>query len=164
MFINCCLFTKSYNLNNFQTTQWEDPRTQGKETPNLADVPLPQGWEIKYTPDGTMYFVDHNRKTTTFQDPRKANGQCGVPAAYERSFRWKLTQFRYLCLYNALPSHIKIQVSRNNIFEDSFHSIMRVPPHELRRRLFITFRGEEGLDYGGIAREWFFLLSHEVIN
>ena len=37
---------------------------------------------------------------------------------------------------------------------------MRVPPHELRRRLFITFRGEEGLDYGGIAREWFFLLSH----
>lgn len=25
-------------------------------------------------------------------------------------------------------------------------------------------QGEEGLDYGGIAREWFFLLSHEVLN
>lgn len=123
---------------------------------------MPAGWEIKHTPEGTVYFVDHNTKTTTFQDPRKVNGQYGVPATYERSFRWKLTQFRYLCLYNALPSHIKIQVSRSNIFEDSFHAIMRVPPHELRRRLFITFRGEEGLDYGGIAREWFFLLSHEV--
>ncbi len=126
---------------------------------------MPQGWEVKYTPEGTPYFVDHNTKTTTFNDPRGpkgGKGQYGVPAAYERSFRWKLTQFRYLCHYNALPSHIKIQVARANIFEDSFHAIMRVPPHELRRRLFITFRGEEGLDYGGIAREWFFLLSHEV--
>lgn len=41
---------------------------------------------------------------------------------------------------------------------------MRVPPHELRRRLFVSFRGEEGLDYGGVAREWFFLLSHQVLN
>ncbi|CAG2110880.1 unnamed protein product [Medioppia subpectinata] len=151
-----------------KTTQWEDPRTQGKETPNLtADIPLPQGWEMKYTTEGTPYFVDHNTKTTTFNDPRGpkiGKGQYGVPAAYERSFRWKLTQFRYLCHYNALPSHIKIQVARANIFEDSFHAIMRVPPHELRRRLFITFRNEEGLDYGGIAREWFFLLSHEVLN
>ncbi|XP_022255905.1 E3 ubiquitin-protein ligase Su(dx)-like [Limulus polyphemus] len=132
--------------------------------------PLPPGWEIKYTPGGTRYFVDHNMKTTTFQDPRSAKGgkgpkgAYGVPVAYERNFKWKLTQFRYLCHCNALSSHIKITVSRSNIFEDSFSQIMRVPPHELRRRLFITFRGEEGLDYGGIAREWFFLLSHEVLN
>ena len=29
---------------------------------------------------------------------------------------------------------------------------MRLQPFDLRRRLFITFRGEEGLDYGGVAR------------
>lgn len=38
---------------------------------------------------------------------------------------------------------------------------MRVPPHELRRRLFITFRGEEGLDYGGIAR-YNILITHNL--
>ncbi|XP_029824980.1 NEDD4-like E3 ubiquitin-protein ligase WWP1 isoform X1 [Ixodes scapularis] len=147
-----------------KTTQWEDPRTQGKEEP------LPHGWEIKYTPNRVRYFVDHNSKTTTFKDPRPSyvtkgpKGAYGVPLAYERNFKWKLTQFRYLCHCNSLPSHIKITVSRQNIFEDSFSQIMRVPPHELRRRLFITFKGEEGLDYGGIAREWFFLLSHEVLN
>lgn len=36
------------------------------------------------------------------------------------------------------------------------------------RRAWLTSaqfsQGEEGLDYGGIAREWFFLLSHEVLN
>jgi len=29
---------------------------------------------------------------------------------------------------------------------------MRHPAYELRRRLYIIFRGEEGLDYGGVAR------------
>lgn len=28
----------------------------------------------------------------------------------------------------------------------------------------VKFRGEEGLDYGGIAREWLYLLSHEMLN
>lgn len=29
---------------------------------------------------------------------------------------------------------------------------MNVKPYDLRRRLYIIMRGEEGLDYGGIAR------------
>lgn len=35
---------------------------------------------------------------------------------------------------------------------------------DLRKRLMVKFRGEEGLDYGGIAREWLYLLSHEMLN
>lgn len=41
---------------------------------------------------------------------------------------------------------------------------MRLQPFDLRRRLYIIFKGEEGLDYGGVAREWFFHLSHDVLN
>lgn len=63
-----------------------------------------------------------------------------------------------------MPSHIKISVTRQTLFEDSYHTIMRLPAYELRRRLYIIFKGEEGLDYGGVSREWFFLLSHEVLN
>lgn len=28
----------------------------------------------------------------------------------------------------------------------------------------VKFRGEEGLDYGGVAREWLYLLCHEMLN
>ena len=147
-----------------RTTQWEDPRTQGKQE---GEVPLPPGWEMRLTEDGMRYFVDHNSRTTTFQDPRPgatqnsnnqngaggaAKGAYGVPVQYERSFRWKLSQFRYLCQSNALPNHIKLSVSRQTLFEDSFHQLMRLPAYELRRRLYIIFRGEEGLDYGGGVR------------
>ncbi|XP_073827023.1 WW domain containing E3 ubiquitin protein ligase suppressor of deltex [Musca autumnalis] len=152
-----------------RTTQWEDPRTQGQEVSLINEGPLPPGWEIRYTATGERFFVDHNTRRTTFEDPRPgapkgAKGVYGVPRAYERSFRWKLSQFRYLCQSNALPSHIKITVTRQTLFEDSYHQIMRLPAYELRRRLYIIFRGEEGLDYGGVSREWFFLLSHEVLN
>ncbi|XP_031619343.1 E3 ubiquitin-protein ligase Su(dx) [Contarinia nasturtii] len=152
-----------------RTTQWEDPRTQGQEVSLMNEGPLPPGFEIRYTATGERFFVDHNTRTTTFEDPRPGvqkgvKGVYGVPRAYERSFRWKLSQFRYLCQSNALPSHIKITVTRQTLFEDSYHQIMRLPAYELRRRLYIIFRGEEGLDYGGVSREWFFLLSHEVLN
>uniref|UniRef100_A0A4W5JR70 E3 ubiquitin-protein ligase n=1 Tax=Hucho hucho TaxID=62062 RepID=A0A4W5JR70_9TELE len=147
---------------NTRTTQWEDPRTQGM----IQEPPLPPGWEMKYTTEGVRYFVDHNSRTTSFKDPRPGfeSGRGGSPGAYDRSFRWKYHQFRFLCHSNALPSHVKISVSRQTLFEDSFQQIMNVKPYDLRRRLYIIMRGEEGLDYGGIAREWFFLLSHEVLN
>uniref|UniRef100_A0A8B9KZN8 HECT-type E3 ubiquitin transferase n=1 Tax=Astyanax mexicanus TaxID=7994 RepID=A0A8B9KZN8_ASTMX len=147
---------------NTKTTQWEDPRTQGLQN----EDPLPEGWEIRYTREGVRYFVDHNTRTTTFSDPRtgKSSVTKGPQIAYERSFRWKLAHFRYLCQSNALPSHVKITVSRQTLFEDSFQQIMALKPYDLRRRLYVIFRGEEGLDYGGLAREWFFLLSHEVLN
>uniref|UniRef100_A0A6Q2Z4R8 E3 ubiquitin-protein ligase n=1 Tax=Esox lucius TaxID=8010 RepID=A0A6Q2Z4R8_ESOLU len=145
---------------NTKTTQWEDPRTQGLQN----EDPLPQGWEIRYTREGVRYFVDHNTRTTTFSDPRtgKSSVTKGPQIAYERSFRWKLAHFRYLCQVTLL--HVKITVSRQTLFEDSFQQIMALKPYDLRRRLYVIFRGEEGLDYGGLAREWFFLLSHEVLN
>jgi len=148
-----------------RTTQWEDPRIQGI----VQEDPLPQGWEMRFTADGVRYFVDHNTRTTTFQDPRGGpakgpKGSYGVPIQYERSFRWKLGQFRYLCSTNALQGHVKIAVSRETLFEDSYHQIMKQQPYELRRRLYIMYKGEEGLDYGGIARDWFFNVSHEVLN
>lgn len=68
---------------------------------------------------------------------------------------------------------------------------MKMRPKDLWKRLMIKFRGEEGLDYGGVARsfecysvyvvlnvrqhlfmlvlllhvrEWLYLLSHEMLN
>ena len=55
---------------------------------------LPEGWEIRFTDKGQRYFVDHNTKQTTFEDPRGK-------LTYERDFRWKVSKFRYLCQVNS---------------------------------------------------------------
>ncbi|XP_077573493.1 itchy E3 ubiquitin protein ligase b [Stigmatopora nigra] len=145
-----------------RSTQWEDPRSQGL----MNEKPLPEGWEMRFTVDGIPYFVDHNRRTTTYIDPRsgKSSLENGPQITYVRDFKAKVQYFRFWCQQLSMPQHIKINVSRKTLFEDSFQQIMSFNAQDLRRRLWIIFPGEEGLDYGGVAREWFFLLSHEVLN
>ncbi len=60
--------------------------------------------------------------------------------------------------------HCRIEVSRDNVFEESYRQIMKLRVRDLKKKLLIKFRGEDGLDYGGIAREWIYLLSHEMLN
>ena len=50
------------------------------------------------------------------------------------------------------------------MFEESYRQIMKLRVRDLKKKLHIRFRGEDGLDYGGIAREWLYLLSHEMLN
>ena len=52
------------------------------------------------------------------------------------------------------------------MLEDSYRQI-QVAAHKvdiLKTKLWIEFDGEVGLDYGGVAREWFYLLSKEMFN
>ena len=54
---------------------------------------------------------------------------------------------------------------RSTLFEDSYNFVMNMRDVEiLKARLYVEFQGETGLDYGGVAREWFHLLSHEMFN
>ncbi|TPP39623.1 E3 ubiquitin-protein ligase [Fasciola gigantica] len=82
----------------------------------------------------------------------------------EWSFEHKQSSFRYLCQSNAVQGNTKITVSRQNLLDDSFNQVMKLQTFELRRTLYVIFHGEEGLDYGGPAREWFFKLSTELLN
>ncbi|MEQ2174019.1 hypothetical protein GOODEAATRI_003473, partial [Goodea atripinnis] len=56
-------------------------------------------------------------------------------------------------------------LKRNSVLEDSYRRILAVKrPELLKARLWVEFEGEKGLDYGGVAREWFFLMSKEMFN
>jgi E3 ubiquitin-protein ligase NEDD4 len=83
---------------------------------------------------------------------------------YKRDFRRKLIYFRSQPALRSNTGQCHIKVSRDNIFEGSYTEIMRQTPNDLKKRLMVKFEGEEGLDYGGLSREFFFLLSHEMFN
>lgn len=165
--IQVSYFANIFNHSTIQTNF--NSKTLLNITPTAAEPcqpdsgePLPAHWERKFDPANQPYYVNHKSKTTQWDDPR-VQGKEDVQL--NRPFKDKYTTFRVLCQNNSESKlHIKISVGRKTIFEDSYNQVSRSSPPDLRRRLFITFRGEEGLDYGGIAREWFFLLSHEVLN
>uniref|UniRef100_A0AAQ4Q9D0 HECT-type E3 ubiquitin transferase n=1 Tax=Gasterosteus aculeatus aculeatus TaxID=481459 RepID=A0AAQ4Q9D0_GASAC len=123
--------------------------------------PLPHGWEKRTDTNGRVYFVHHPTRATQWEDPR-TQGFTGFDLSIDILYKMQVCVCSSQQL--SMPQHIKINVSRKTLFEDSFQQIMSFHPQDLRRRLWIIFPGEEGLDYGGVAREWFFLLSHEVLN
>ena len=55
-------------------------------------------------------------------------------------------------------------MSREEIFEESYRQIMKMSPKDLKKKLMVKFKTEDGLDYGGIAREWLHLLSRQMLN
>ncbi|KAG5994163.1 NEDD4 E3 ubiquitin-protein ligase [Claviceps spartinae] len=164
---------------NTRTTTWVDPRRQqyirmygGQNSTNgqiqqqpVSQLgPLPSGWEMRLTNTARVYFVDHNTKTTTWDDPRLPSSLDQNVPQYKRDFRRKLIYFRSQPAMRILSGQCHIKVRRGHIFEDSFAEITRQSATDLKKRLMIKFDGEDGLDYGGLSREFFFLLSHEMFN
>lgn len=165
---------------NERTTTWIDPRTgRPSSIPNhiapsttpRSDIdqlgPLPEGWEERVHTDGRIFFIDHNTRTTQWEDPRMSNPQIAGPAVpysrdYKRKYEYLKSQLRKP---NNVPNKFEIKVGRNNILEDSYRIISSVNRVDiLKTKLWVEFEGEIGLDYGGLAREWFFLLSKEMFN
>ncbi len=50
------------------------------------------------------------------------------------------------------------------MFEDSFHQLRSRTPEEMRLKLSVQFAGEEGIDAGGVSREWFQVVAREMFN
>eukprot|EP01012_Entosiphon_sulcatum_P054118 TRINITY_DN7464_c0_g1_i1.p1 TRINITY_DN7464_c0_g1~~TRINITY_DN7464_c0_g1_i1.p1 ORF type:complete len:3554 (-),score=564.91 TRINITY_DN7464_c0_g1_i1:189-10850(-) len=58
----------------------------------------------------------------------------------------------------------RLAVRRDQIFQDSFFALGHRSPEEMKGRLRVTFKREEGVDAGGLTREWFQVLSKEMFN
>ncbi|CAI5667136.1 unnamed protein product [Oreochromis niloticus] len=159
---------------NSRTTTWEDPRLKypvhmrNKNSMEPGDLgPLPPGWEERVHTDGRTFYIDHNTKNTQWEDPRLQSPAITGPAVpYSREFKQKYDYFRKKLKKPAdIPNRFEMKLHRNNIFEESYRRIMSLKrPDVLKARLWIEFESEKGLDYGGVAREWFFLLSKEMFN
>lgn len=163
-------------------TTWVDPRTgRPSALPSQTNVPnrrheddlgpLPEGWEERVHTDGRIFFIDHNTRTTQWEDPRISNPAIAGPAIpYSRDYKRKYEFLKQqLKKPTNVPNKFEIKIRRAHILEDSYRQI-QFPTHKvkqvdvLKTKLWIEFDGEVGLDYGGVAREWFYLLSKEMFN
>jgi E3 ubiquitin ligase SMURF1/2 len=97
--------------------------------------------------------------------PQGLLNDCEHLPKYRRDLVAKLKALRAeLTALQPQSGHCRLEVSRNEVFEESYRLIMKMRPKDMRKRLMVKFKGEEGLDYGGVAREWLHLLSREMLN
>jgi hypothetical protein len=50
----------------------------------LLSAALPPGWDMRRMPDGRVFYVDHNTRTTSWDDPRLVSTRLPLPPGWER--------------------------------------------------------------------------------
>uniref|UniRef100_A0A452VG84 HECT-type E3 ubiquitin transferase n=1 Tax=Ursus maritimus TaxID=29073 RepID=A0A452VG84_URSMA len=153
----------------FSLPKKEDPRLKipahlrGKTSLDSSNDlgPLPPGWEERTHTDGRIFYINHNIKRTQWEDPRLQNVAITGPV----SLLISICSDDSGLSPNDIPNKFEMKLRRATVLEDSYRRIMGVKRADfLKARLWIEFDGEKGLDYGGVAREWFFLISKEMFN
>ena len=76
---------------------------------------------------------------------------------------WFKTQVRRL-KQSASRRRSRLNIRRKNAFEDAYTLLRLRTAEEMRGRLHITFAEEEGVDAGGLSREFFEILAKEMLN
>lgn len=108
---------------------------------------------VRHTPklmSGTFSLLVKNPKVLEFDNKRNY---------FNRSItnRGQLTRVSY--------PPLQLSVRRDNVFHDSYKSLAYKSPDEMKYgKLSIRFHGEEGVDAGGVTREWFQVLSRQMFD
>ena len=79
--------------------------------------------------------------------------------------QWFKTQIRRLRQQASRRNgSLRLSIRRKHVFEDAYHQLRLRNADEMRSRLHITFRDEDGVDAGGLSREFFGILAKEIFN
>ncbi|WAR60441.1 hypothetical protein PtB15_9B380 [Puccinia triticina] len=136
-------------------SQWEQRPAPGSLPTQPASVRMGDATDVH--PPGLLRGPQHH-------DPRLPSSLDQNVPQYKRNFRRKLIYFRSQPALRPNPGLCHFKIRQSHIFEDRYAEIMRQQANDLKKHLMIKFDGEDGLDYGGLFREFFFLLSHEMFN
>ncbi|XP_050371147.1 E3 ubiquitin-protein ligase UPL1 isoform X2 [Argentina anserina] len=63
-----------------------------------------------------------------------------------------------------LSGPLRVSVRRAYVLEDSYNQLRMRPNQDMKGRLNVQFQGEEGIDAGGLTREWYQLLSRVLFD
>jgi E3 ubiquitin-protein ligase HUWE1 len=108
---------------------------------------------VRHTPklmSGTFSLLVKNPKVLDFDNKRNY---------FSRSIHSKAPNSR-----QAFPA-LQLSVRRDQIFHDSFKSLYFQTGDQMKYgKLSIRFHGEEGVDAGGVTREWFQVLARQMFD
>jgi len=79
-------------------------------------------------------------------------------------FRTKVKQYDESLIGGRPYGSLRITVRREHVFEDTFHQLRSRTAEEMRLKLSVAFQGEEGIDAGGVSREWYMVMAREMFN
>ncbi|KAL7554541.1 hypothetical protein ACHAWF_018001, partial [Thalassiosira exigua] len=90
-----------------------------------------------------------------------------IATAQNKSYEDKIQWFQETCAQLCVEwneGHMRMNVRREYLLSDSMEAVMSLSRTDLRKVWRFEFIGEAGIDAGGLAREWFELVTEEVFD
>ncbi|KAH9496020.1 Ubiquitin-protein ligase E3A [Bulinus truncatus] len=85
-----------------------------------------------------------------------------------RMLQERRTAFVQTLVHGGPPNpFLRVRVRRDHIIDDALVNLEMIAmenPSDLRKQLFVEFDGEQGLDEGGVSKEFFQLIVEELFN
>ena len=141
--------TKSAYVRKLEFRPGTDPRIRAGI---LTLVPATEG-----VVDSRIKSPD-NRDLVSYSDIATAQVK-----AFEEKAQWFQNRCALLCVeWN--EGHMRMNVRRQYLLGDSVDAVMSLSRKDLRKLWRFEFIGEMGIDAGGLAREWFQLVTEEIFD
>ena len=71
----------------------------------------------------------------------------------------------FRAIFDGIQSpQLQINIRRDHLLQDAMEQLLSLPSHQLAKQLRISFVGEEGLDEGGLKKEFFHLCWSEIFQ
>ena len=90
-----------------------------------------------------------------------------IASAQVKNFEEKTEWFQETCAALCVEwneGHMRMNVRREFLLSDSMEAVMSLSRKDLRKVWRFEFIGEAGIDAGGLAREWFQLVTEEIFD
>jgi hypothetical protein len=65
---------------------------------------------------------------------------------------------------SAKETPLEVTLNRSHMVYDSIDFVSRLTPGQLRTRFKIVYRGETGIDSGGLTKDWYLELSRSMMS
>ena len=121
---------------------------------------------------GMLNFIMANElsvDSSVHRDGKEVVGYSEIAAAHQRgSYDEKAEWFQEICRERLRvkwnDGHLRLLVRRKHLLHDSIEAVMSLSRTDLSKIWRFEFMGEVGIDAGGLAREWFQLVTEEIFN
>jgi ankyrin repeat protein len=160
---------KSQNLviaiNNFSAIEYDQMDICKNEFLIVTDWNCKEGWVYghrKDNPEEKGLFPKIFIKICEYRE--ETSIKFGISPAYRILLEDKINQLRLNEEMQINNGSLKLNIDRNFLLHDSFINIMNYSPKELKKDLKIKYKGEDGIDRGGLLRDFFYHISKEIGN
>ncbi|XP_046893041.1 ubiquitin-protein ligase E3A-like [Hypomesus transpacificus] len=127
---------------------------------------------VEMDKDFTFFKVDSESKFSFQSCPFILNAVTKNQGLYYDNRIRMYSERRITALYSMVQGqqhnpYLRLKVRRDHIIDDALVRLEMISmenPSDLKKQLFVEFEGEQGVDEGGVSKEFFQLVLEEIFN